>query len=129
MDKDEKYRYYVQDVGGKKYWTVIIKATGKEIVFKGDTAKNKKAVDTLNKYFGTNFTVSEPEDTRKFIFTPSEAPNKMQPAGRGIPEPYFKFRKGKSGQPNLEIFGMTTDGDIYYTSTEKLDELFGRFLY
>lgn len=116
MNKDEKYRYYVKDVGGKNYWTVIITATGKEVVFKGDTAKNKKAVDTLNKYFGTNFTASEPGDAREFDFYPSEAPNKMQPAGRGIPEPYFKFRKGDRSDASMEIFGMTAGGDIYYTS-------------
>jgi len=122
MNKDEKYRYYVKDIGGKKYWVGITVASGKEHVFKGETKGNLKGVDALNKYFGTDFTAaSEPEDTREFDFYPSGKPDKMQPAGRGVPEPYFKFRKGDRNDTSMEIFGMTAGGDIYYTSNTDPD--------
>ena len=64
---------------------------------------------------------SVPEDTREFDFYPSTTPDKMQPAGRGIPEPYFKFRKGDVNDPSMETFGMTAGGDIYYTSNTDPD--------
>jgi flagellum-specific peptidoglycan hydrolase FlgJ len=122
MNKDEKFRYYVKDIGGKKYWVGITVASGKEHVFKGETKGNLKGVDALNKYFGTDFTAAtEPEDTREFDFYPSGKPDKMQPAGRGVPEPYFKFRKGDRNDTNMEIFGMTAGGDIYYTSNTDPD--------
>lgn len=121
MDKDEKYRYYVKDIGGKKYWVGITMATGNEHIFKGETKSNKKGVDVLNKYFGTNFTASEPKDTRDFVFYPSESPDKMQPAERGIPERYFKFRRGDRTTKSMEVFGMTARGDIYYTSNTDPD--------